>query len=236
MIRFGICDDSADARCALRGTLEQMIETRGLESQIFEFSSGEGLLSWMEKHAGELDLVFLDMEMGELSGMDTARQLRNMDEGLQLVFVTGYDQYVFEGYSVGALGYIMKPASQEKLTSIIDRAMAAFLREEDKTFLCRSGDTLYRIPKKSILYFSSDRRLVSCVTTSRTFTFYGKLDEVASSIGGGFVRIHQRHLVRAGAVDHLDGTEIFIGETALPVSRAYRASAMAALARTSLED
>lgn len=235
MLRFGICDDSADSRCALRGTLEQLMEIRGLRFQIFEFSSGEGLLKWMDKHSGELELVFLDIEMGELSGMDTARQLRAMDEGLQMVFVTGYDQYVFEGYSVGALGYLMKPASYEKLADIIDRAMAAFLREEDKTFLCRSGETLYRIPKHSILYFSSDRRQVNCVTTGRIYTFYGKLDDVAESIGGGFVRIHQRYLVRAGAVDQMDSSEVSIGELSLPVSRAYRATAMAALARASLE-
>ena len=236
MLRFGICDDSADARCALRGTLEQIMETQGLECQIFEFSSGEGILKWMEKHAGELALVFLDMEMGTLSGMETARKLRDMDSGLQLVFVTGYDQYVFEGYSVGALGYLMKPASYEKLSDIMDRAVITFLREEDKTFLCRSRDTLYRIPKRNILYFSSDRRQVSCVTTGKTYTFYGKLDDVTDNIGRGFIRIHQRYLVRAEAVDRLDGNEVFIGDTPLPVSRAYRTSVMAALARAALKE
>lgn len=236
MLRFGICDDSADARCALRGTLEQIMETQGLECQIFEFSSGEGILKWMEKHAGELELVFLDMEMGTLSGMETARKLRDMDSGLQLVFVTGYDQYVFEGYSVGALGYLMKPASYEKLSDIMDRAVITFLREEDKTFLCRSRDTLYRIPKRNILYFSSDRRQVSCVTTGKTYTFYGKLDDVTDNIGRGFIRIHQRYLVRAEAVDRLDGNEVFIGDTPLPVSRAYRTSVMASLARAALKE
>lgn len=236
MLRFGICDDSADARCALRGTLEQIMETQGLECQIFEFSSGEGILKWTEKHAGELELVFLDMEMGTLSGMETARKLRDMDSGLQLVFVTGYDQYVFEGYSVGALGYLMKPASYEKLSDIMDRAVITFLREEDKTFLCRSRDTLYRIPKRNILYFSSDRRQVSCVTTGKTYTFYGKLDDVTDNIGRGFIRIHQRYLVRAEAVDRLDGNEVFIGDTPLPVSRAYRTSVMAALARAALKE
>ena len=236
MLRFGICDDSADARCALRGTLEQIMETQGLECQIFEFSSGEGILKWMEKHAGELELVFLDMEMGTLSGMETARKLRDMDSGLQLVFVTGYDQYVFEGYSVGALGYLMKPASYEKLSDIMDRAVITFLREEDKTLLCRSRDTLYRIPKRNILYFSSDRRQVSCVTTGKTYTFYGKLDDVTDNIGRGFIRIHQRYLVRAEAVDRLDGNEVFIGDTPLPVSRAYRTSVMAALARAALKE
>ena len=235
MLRIGICDDSADARIALRAALERALDRRRGAGTFFEFSSGEGLLRWLEKHAGELDMVFLDIEMGELDGMETARRLRAADEGLQLVFVTGYTDYVFDGYSVGALGYLMKPAQPERLDEVLDRGLEARLREEDKVFLCRSGETMYRIPKKAILYFSSDRRQVTCVSTARTYTFYGKLDEVERTVGDSFVRVHQRYLVRAGAVERMDGGQIFLGEEVLPVSRAHRSAALAALARTALE-
>ena len=235
MLRIGICDDSADARIALRAALERALDRRRGAGTFFEFSSGEGLLRWLEKHAGELDMVFLDIEMGELDGMETARRLRAADEGLQLVFVTGYTDYVFDGYSVGALGYLMKPAQPERLDEVLDRGLEARLREEDKVFLCRSGETMYRIPKKAILYFSSDRRQVSCVSTARTYTFYGKLDEVERTVGDSFVRVHQRYLVRVGAVERMDGGQIFLGEEVLPVSRAHRSAALAALARTALE-
>ena len=237
MLRIAVCDDSADARIALRAALERTLDRRRSgEASFFEFSSGEGLLRWLEKHAGELDLVFLDIEMGELDGMETARRLRAADEGLLLVFVTGYTDYVFDGYSVGALGYLMKPPQPERLDEVLDRAAAALFREEDKTFLCRSGETLYRIPKKTILYFSSDRRQVSCVTPVRTYVFYGKLDQVEHTVGEGFVRVHQRYLVRAGAVDRLEGNQVFVGDEAIPVSRACRPAALAALARSALED
>ena len=235
MLRIGICDDSAGARIALRAALERALERRKRpEASFFEFSSGEGLLRWMEKHAGELDLVFLDIEMGELDGMEAARRLREADEGLGLVFVTGYTDYVFDGYSVGALGYLMKPPRPEQLDSVLDRELEARLR--DGAFLCRSGETLYRIPRKTILYFASDRRQVRCVSTVRTCTFYGRLDEVERDVGDGFIRIHQRYLVRAGAVDRMEGNQVFVGEEALPVSRACRSAALAALARTVLED
>ena len=149
MLRIGICDDSADARVALRAALERALERRrGDGGTFFEFSSGEGLLRWLEKHAGELDLVFLDIEMGELDGMETARRLREADEGLLLVFVTGYTDYVFDGYSVGALGYLMKPPKPEQLDGVLDRAAEARLREGAAAFICRNGETLYRIPKK----------------------------------------------------------------------------------------
>ena len=235
MLRIGICDDSADARIALRAALERALDRRKGEGTFFEFSSGEGLLRWMEKHAGELDLVFLDIEMGELDGMETARRLRSADEGLQLVFVTGYTDYVFDGYSVGALGYLMKPPKPDQLDGVLDRAAEARLREGDQAFLCRSGETLYRIPKKSILYFASDRRQVTCVSAARTYTFYGKLDDVERDVGESFVRVHQRYLVRTAAVERMEGSQVFVGGEALPVSRACRSAALAALARTALE-
>ena len=238
MLRIGICDDSADARVALRAALERALERRrsGADTSFFEFSSGEGLLRWLEKHAGELDLVFLDIEMGELDGMETARRLREADEGLLLVFVTGYTDYVFDGYSVGALGYLMKPPKPDQLDGVLDRAAEARLREGDQAFLCRSGETLYRIPKKTILYFASDRRQVTCVSAARTYTFYGKLDDVERDVGESFVRVHQRYLVRTAAVERMEGSQVFVGGEALPVSRACRSAALAALARTALED
>ena len=103
MLRIAICDDIYDARLTLRSALERALERQGIRGRFWEFSSGEGLLRWLERHAGELDLVFLDLEMGELSGMETARRLRGADPGLQLVFVTAYADQVFDGYSVDSI-------------------------------------------------------------------------------------------------------------------------------------
>lgn len=236
MLRIGICDDVYDARLVLRSALERALEARHIQGQFFEFSSGEGLLGWLEHHAGELDLVFLDMEMGELDGMETARRLRAADAGLQLVFVTGYADRVFDGYSVGALGYLLKPPTAEQLEEVLDRAQAALVRDLDRAYICRSGDIRYRIPIANILYFVSDRRQVTCVTEGRDYTFYGKLDDVAAEVGAEFVRVHQRYLVRAGAVDRMEGSEVVLRDgQRLPVSRSCQQSALLALTRAELE-
>lgn len=236
MLRIGICDDVYDARLVLRSALERVLEKRRVQGQFWEFSSGEGLLRWLEGHAGELDIVFLDMEMGALDGMETARRLRAADSGLQLVFVTGYADHVFDGYSVGALGYLLKPPRIEQLEAVLDRAQAALVRDLDRAYICRSGDTRYRIPIANILYFVSDRRQVTCVTEGRGYTFYGKLDAVAEEVGAGFVRVHQRYLVRAGAVDRMEGGEVVLRDgQRLPVSRSCQQSALLALTRAELE-
>lgn len=236
MLRIGICDDVYDARLVLRSALERALENRRSAGAFFEFSSGEGLLKWLEHHAGELDLVFLDMEMGELDGLETARRLRSADPGLQLVFVTGYADRVFDGYSVGALGYLLKPPKGEQLEEILERAQAALYRDLDRAYICRSGDTYYRIPISNIRYFVSDRRQVKCVTPGREYTFYGKLDAVAEEVGGGFVRLHQRYLVRAAAVERVEGSEAVLADgTRLPISRSCLSVALLALTRAELE-
>ncbi len=181
--------------------------------------------------------MFLDMEMGELDGMETARRLRAADAGLQLVFVTGYAEHVFDGYSVGALGYLLKaPLKAEQLEEVLDRAQAALVRDLDRAYICRSGDTHYRIPIANILYFVSDRRQVACVTAGREYVL-----RQAGHGGGGrgadFVRIHQRYLVRTGAVDRMEGAARWCCEDGrrLPVSRSCQPSALLAFTRAELE-
>ena len=136
----------------------------------------------------------------------------------------------------GALGYLMKPPKQEQLEAVLDRAQGALVRELARAYICRNGDTHYRVPISNILYFASDRRQVQCVTEGRTYTFYGKLDAVAEEIGAAFVRVHQRYLVRAGAVDRMESGEVILrnGER-LPVSRSCQRSALLALAQAELE-
>lgn len=237
MLQIGICDDSQDARLLLRCALERLLTQRAVTYRAFEFSSGETLLGWMEKHQGELDLVFLDIEMNELNGMETARCLREKNAGLQMVFVTGYADYVYDGYSVGALGYLLKPAKPQQLDEILTRALSALYRNMSAVFVCRSGETSYRIERRDILYFASDKRQIQCVSPQRTYTFYGKLDEVEKELADEkFVRIHQRYLVHAAAVERLESGEVtLMGGIALPVSRSCQSAAMAALTRAMLK-
>lgn len=235
MVRIGICDDMQEMRFTLRAALERLLEGRTVEHQIYEFSSGDGLLAWFAKHGTELDLVFLDIEMEGTDGMDTARRLRAADPNLQMVFVTGYTDYVFDGYTVGALGYLLKPAKPKQLEDVLVRALAAMHLNADEVYLCSNNEGMYRIPKRSISYFFSDKRQVTCVAGQARYTFYARLDEVEQEVGAGFVRIHQRYLVNAAAVEHLAAGSVTVGGETLPISRAYQQAAMLAITRASME-
>lgn len=230
MLRIGICDDQSGARGALRLALEHLLRTDD-EKIFYEFSSGEGALGWLAKHTGELDLLFLDVELGGISGMEAARKIRETDAGLMLVFVTGYADFVFDGYAVGALGYLVKPVREEKLREILTRARKLLESRAPQTFAVKNADGMYRIAKQDILYLQSDRRLVRVVTKSRDYSYYGKLNDAQAALGAGFVRVHQRYLVRAGAVSQIESGHVAVGDAVLPVSRSLRERALLELAR-----
>lgn len=235
MLRVGICDDEQEMRFALRYKLERILETRGVDCEFYEFSSGDRLMAWYAKHIGTLDLLFLDIEMDGSNGMETAKHLRNDDKNLQMAFVTGHPDYVFDGYAVGALGYLMKPPCADKLEEILSRALFALHMGAEDVYLCRNSEGTYRIPKASILYFSSEKRQVTCVARSRSYTFYAKLEDVSAEVGRGFVRIHQRYLVNGLAVERIAGSTVLLGGATLPISRAYHKEAVLAMTHALLD-
>lgn len=232
MIRIAICDDETEARDILRFQLEKVLYEES-EEIVYEFSGGNSAVRWLEKHPGEIDLLFLDVEMPDKNGMETARQIREFNRELMIVFVTGYRDYVFDGYRVGALDYVVKPAAEERLRELLLRVRALLAEEQGKTFTFRNTDGTYRMPFDSIRYFYSDRRLVKLVTDQGEYPFYGKLDQVAAQ-AEGFVRIHQRYLVNAAAVEYMGHDEVTVAGKNLPVSRSMKEKAMSQLARAML--
>lgn len=233
MLRIGICDDEAASRDCLRLAIQKLL--RQDDGAYFEFSSGEGAAAWARKHQGELDVLFLDIEMRGMDGMETARQIREFDQDLILIFVTGYADYVFDGYQADALGYLMKPVAPEQLAGVLERARQKLEQRAPELYVLRNADGIYRLPKREIRYVYSDRRIVTVVTAQREYPFYARLDDVAQDLGADFVRIHQRYLVNARAVSAVEGGEVAVGEARLPVSRSCRAEAMMRLARAMTE-
>ena len=232
MIRIAICDDELEARENLRFQLEKIINEKQ-EEIVYEFSGGGSAVRWLGSHPGEIDLLFLDVEMSDLNGMETARRIREFNRELKIVFVTGYRDYVFDGYKVGALDYVMKPAETKRLRGILDRAAELLSQESSRMFSFKNSDGTYRLPFSEIAFFYSDRRLVTVVTEKKEYTFYGKLDEVERRTEE-FVRIHQRYLVNPDKVDYVGHDEVHVAGKCLPVSRGMKEQAMSQLARNML--
>lgn len=222
MLRIGILDDEEKARENLIFSLQRLFHKEENDLDIVEFQTGEELISWLQKREGEIDICFLDIEMDGMNGMDTAKKIRSFNQQVNLIFVTGYEDYVFDGYSVGAVGYLMKPFSEKNLNETVNLAISRMFQKETEVYTIQNKDGLFRLPLSDILYFYSSGRKVTAVTALREYSFYGKMSEAEERAGKDFMRIHQRYLVRADKVDSVEGEQVRIGEITLPVSRNYQ--------------
>ena len=231
MLRIALCDDEAEARDALRIQLEKVL-VEETEEIVYEFSSGVNAVSWLEKHPGEIDLLFLDVEMSGLNGMETAERIRQFDENIILVFVTGYTDYVFDGYRTGAWDYIVKPAAAQKLRELLARVRRKLDSEWSQVFLLKNTDGTRRFRLRDILYFYSDRRRCFLVSGKGEYPFYAKLDDVEAQLASRFIRIHQRYLINPDSVDHIGSDTVTLGASQLPCSRKYRDTAMGRIAKS----
>lgn len=236
MLRIALCDDEENARNALRIQLEKITDESEGEI-VYEFSNGRTCVNWISSHPGEVDLLFLDVEMETENGMEAAKKIRAVNKSLLIVFVTGYADYVFDGYQVNALDYLIKPVSPDKLKEVFARAKKLLAPQTDSFFILKNMEGIYRLPCDDILYFSSDRRYIHLVTAVKTYTFYGKLNDIEAQVRKNFIRIHQRYLVNADKVTFLGSDYVALDTPAgekLPVSRSCKREASEKLAKTLL--
>lgn len=185
MIHIGICDDEPSMCRALRRPLEQKLQLLGEEYRIFEYNSGESLI--LRPEAEGLDILFLDIEMKELSGMDTARALRKRDAHTLLIFVTAYPDYVFQGCEVHAFHYILKPYDEQKIGHVLEQALKELGAGREQFFLLEQKSGTAKVPLKNIPAFSSDRRKVLLtLTDEKRLDFYGKFPAPRSPVWSSF--------------------------------------------------
>lgn len=228
MLRIGICDDEASAREALYLALDPLL-LEG-ETVVYEFSNGRSAVNWLEKHPGEMELLFLDVEMEPISGLEAASRIRAFDRDLFLVFVTGHEEFALDGYQVQAADYLVKPASSQRLLEILLRVRRELEERDGSVLTFKSPAGLFRIPFRSIDYLYSEKRLVHVVSRGADTSFYGRLDTVMEGLPHRFVRIHNRYVVNADAVEQITGTFVLAAGQTLPVSRSMKKEALAAFA------
>ena len=110
MLTIGICDDEKEIREKIKNVVEKTMFDDDRDYRIKTFSSGEELL---QENVGEIDILFLDILMGDINGMDTARKIRENDKNMEIIFITSLVDYISDGYEVRAYRYLLKPVDEE---------------------------------------------------------------------------------------------------------------------------
>ncbi|MFC7055018.1 LytR/AlgR family response regulator transcription factor [Enterococcus alcedinis] len=147
--KIGICDDQAIDREYIQTLVREWAKQELQDIHIEKYSSGEALLFAYE--TTYFDLLLLDIEMKQIDGVTLAKRIRQQNETVPIVFISGYSDYLAQGYDVAALHYLLKPVKVEKLYEVLNRGILQ-LREEEKIIVIESGCVTHSIPLKQLRY------------------------------------------------------------------------------------
>ncbi len=215
---IAVCDDETAQSDYLSELVSRWAASRGYSVRLSAFPSAEAFLFCYSAEE-KFDLVLLDIEMEKMSGVELARRLREEDETLPIVFVTGYPDFMSEGYDVAALHYLMKPVTEERLFPVLDRA-AKKLAAQPRQLLLETEDGVRRVPAGEILYAEAFAHTTRFVTAAGAFEARMGISEAESLLGEGFVRCHRSYVAGLSHIRSISRTAVTLdsGE-ALPLSR-----------------
>ena len=215
--KAAVCDDSAADRQYLSDLVRQWAKSAGHTVTIAEFPSAESFLFHYAEEK-DYDILLLDIEMGNMDGITMARRLRRENDTVQIVFITGYSDYIAEGYEVDALHYLMKPTGRDKLFSVLDRA-AEKLKKNEKVLTLETGGETIRIPVYQIRYADVQGNYVT-IHASVDVTVKMTLRELASELDDRFYRAGRSLIINLTRISRVTKTEIRLSDgTALPLPR-----------------
>lgn len=216
-LRIAICDDSAADRDYLAGLARRWAGQRLHTVQLALYPSAESFLfAYAEDKT--VQILLLDIEMGQMDGVTMARTLRKDNDGVQIIFITGYSDYIADGYEVEALHYLMKPVDENKLFSVLDRAADKLCRNEQVLTLELSGETV-RLPVYQIRYAEVQGNYVT-VHAKSDYTAKMTLSELETRLDDSFFRLGRSALVNLGYVARVTKTAVTLNDgSVLPLPR-----------------
>jgi DNA-binding LytR/AlgR family response regulator len=215
--KIAICDDSDADRQYVLHMVNRWAEGAGHAVHTDSFSSAENFLFHYAEES-DYDILLLDIEMGVMDGVTMAKQLRQNNETVQIVFITGYSDYISEGYEVAALHYLMKPVKEEKLCEVLDRA-AEKISKNEKVLTLATGGEMVRIPIYQIRYADVSGNYVTVHALSDT-TLKMTLGELEKQLDERFYRVGRSTIINLTQVSRVTKTEIRLADqTAIPLPR-----------------
>jgi len=192
-MNIAICDDLKDDKHRLFNSVNSYCKTNFIYAAITEYDSGESLLEEFIKNS--FDLIFLDIYMKGLSGIDTAKKIREIDNDCVLVFVTTSSEHALDGFAVNALHYLIKPVNSEKITEVFKRCQI-MLNTAQQYIEVISDRLLVKILVKSIHYIEVYDKACFIHKDSEVIKTYLSLEEIAKQLDeNSFLRCHRSYII-----------------------------------------
>lgn len=204
MLKMAICDDNEIERMILKRMLQGILREMGHEVMLIEFSSGEKLQRNFSR--GDYDIIFLDIRMKELNGIETGKAIRAKDAKVEIVFATSSDEYLKEGYEVHALAYLLKPYNADQVRETFSYYFSKNqigAEENDFEFLkftVQHKEICLR--QKDIMLVESEGRVVKIHHRGEVYRVYDRLSEMEKRLDmRRFLRCNQSYIINVEFVD-----------------------------------
>lgn len=218
-MNIGICDDDLIQLKLLNSFCLNWSKINNIDVKIYTFISAESFLFQYEDNLS-LDVLLLDIQMKELTGIDLAKKLRNMKNDVGIIFITGLKEHVFEGYHVQAIDYLMKPVKEELLFNALSRSYEN-LSCVDKFVLVEENNQIVKLKEKNIVYAESSSHSTLLYTSDKIFrsnkgiSYYEK--ELSTDL---FYRCHRCYLINILKIESISKSQVELeNNIIIPISR-----------------
>ena len=223
MYYIGICDDGENTCFELERMILSYAEQKSMDLKTAVWYTGESLCSYL-KEGNSLDVLFLDIELWKMTGIEAGKFIRDRleDRRLQIVYISGKASYAQSLFKTQPLDFLVKPIEQSQVNEVLELAAKILGRNETK-FAYQSSRDYFYIPYGEIRYFVSEGRKIRVVTVRGEKEFYGKIKELEKTVPKDFLKIHQSYLVHTLFVARYAYEEVELTDgTILSISKKYR--------------
>ena len=228
MTRIAIVEDEAAVREQLAGYVQRYTRQYGTQFEVTMFTDGVEIL---EDYRPVYDIIFLDVEMKHLDGMETARRIRELDSDVLLIFITNMAQYAIKGYAVGALDYVLKPVPYFAFSQQLQKAVNQLAKRTRHYLAVPVDGGMRRLDAATIYYIESEGHRVHFYTEDGDFSAPGALKALEEKLAGRlFARCNNGYLVNLAQVSGVQQNTVQVGPHELQISRPKRRAFLAALA------
>ena len=217
-MRIAVIDDQPADRDYIAALVSRWAKDRDTAVTTIPFPSAEAFL-FAYSEDKDFDILLLDIEMGAINGVELAKTVRAENDAVQMVFITGFPDFIAEGYEVSALHYLMKPVDRDKLFSVLDRAAANLEKAERRLRVTFERRTDY-VPFSKILYLEAQKQYVRIVTEGEEYRMKASLAETAAQLDEFFFSCQRSFIVNLRHVARILPDRVVLKNGAeVPISR-----------------
>ena len=217
MFSIALCEDNSLQREELKNNLSKVLDEIGVEYKLLTFETGEDLL---REYPEKLDMLFLDIQMGELTGMDTARKVREYDDKVEIIFITALWDYIQKGYEVRAFRYLIKPVKFKELQEQVTACIENILHKRYTYITIKDKNNVLKIRTEDILFLETFERKVIIHTNSQDYIVKMSMNKLEKELTNkGFFRCHTSYIVNLIKIEEIKKDYLLINKFTLPVSK-----------------